>query len=307
MITEKQKEQRRQSIGSSDAACVLGLDPYRNLYDLWLEKTGRVEGFSGNKATERGDYLEDGILRWAADRLGEKVVKPSNSFTLGRLRAHVDGQVGKYGRGNPIVEAKNMVQEGDWGREMTDEVPEHVFIQVQHQMVCAEAPHAYVARLSGGMGMSFSMYRVDPDPEIQRAIIEQSEAFWSMHIETDEPPPYEKASEGMIQYMQRIQRDGSSTRISDEHMKAYHHWKQVEADAQGRMRYHKARIMEDLGEHSKGEGQMFRVNMVQVSPSMKLDTKALKEAMPEVYEKFCRESSGYSYPRVSQIKRKETS
>ena len=303
MITEKQKEQRRKSIGSSDAACVLGLDPYRNLYDLWLEKTGRVDGFSGNKATERGDYLEDGILRWAADRIGERVVKPSASFTLGILRAHVDGQVGKYGRGNPIVEAKNMVQAGDWGREMTDEVPMHVFIQVQHQMVCAEAPYAYVARLSGGMGMAFSLYKVEPDPEIQRAIIERSEAFWAAHVEADEPPAYEKASEAMIAYMQRIERDGGETMISDEHMKAYYHWKAVERDAQERMRLHKAKIMEDLGEHSKGVGKEYRVNMVQVSPSMSLDIDALKAEMPEVHDKFLKERAGYSYPRVTKVKK----
>ena len=303
MITEKQKEQRRKSIGSSDAACVLGLDPYRNLYDLWLEKTGRVDGFSGNKATERGDYLEDGILRWAADRIGERVVKPSASFTLGILRAHVDGQVGKYGRGNPIVEAKNMVQAGDWGREMTDEVPVHVFIQVQHQMVCAEAPYAYVARLSGGMGMAFSLYKVEPDPEIQRAIIERSEAFWAAHVEADEPPAYEKASEAMIAYMQRIERDGGETMISDEHMKAYAHWKAVERDAQERMRFHKAKIMEDLGDHSKGVGKEYRVNMVQVSPSMSLDTDALKAEMPEVHDKFLKERAGYSYPRVTKVKK----
>ena len=304
MITEKQKEQRRKSIGSSDAACVLGLDPYRTRYDLWLEKTGRVEGFSGNKATERGDYLEDGILRWAADRLETKVVKPSGSFTHGILRAHVDGQVRKYGRGNPIVEAKNMVMDGDWGDEMTDQVPENVFVQVQHQMVCAEAPLAYVARLSGGAGMAFSMYCVQPDVEIQRAIIEQSEAFWAAHVEADEPPSFERASEAMVKYMERIKRDGRETTISDEHMEQLTHWKAVEKEAKDKINFHKAKILEDMGDHSAAMGQMFRAKMINSRSGARFDAKQFKEDHPDMHKEYMKDGTEYSYLKVSEIKGK---
>jgi len=305
MITEKQKEARKKSIGSSDAAAVLGLDSYRNAYDLWLEKTGRVEGFSGNKATERGDYLEDGILRWASDRIGQKVVKPSNAFTKGILRAHVDGQIDKYGRGNPIVEAKNMVMPGEWGEEMTDQVPNNVFIQVQHQMVCAEAPYAYVARLSGGSGMAFSIYRVEANQEIQDAIVEESEAFWAKYVEADEPPPYTHASESMVKYMAGLARGNTETAIDDQLLADYIQWQTRAKDAESELRLCKARILEAMGEHGKGVGRDYMVKMVQVKPTKRLDTKAFKADCPDQYEDYLIDKDGYAYPKVSRIK-KET-
>lgn len=45
MITESERELRTRYIGSSDAAAVCGLNPYRSAYDCWLEKTHRVEPF----------------------------------------------------------------------------------------------------------------------------------------------------------------------------------------------------------------------------------------------------------------------
>lgn len=41
-ITQKQREFRRSHIGSSDIAAILGKDPYKTAYDVWLDKTGQL-------------------------------------------------------------------------------------------------------------------------------------------------------------------------------------------------------------------------------------------------------------------------
>lgn len=38
-------EVRKGGIGSSDAAAAVGLSPYKSQLELWMEKTGRSEGF----------------------------------------------------------------------------------------------------------------------------------------------------------------------------------------------------------------------------------------------------------------------
>jgi predicted phage-related endonuclease len=54
---------RRGGIGGSEAATVLGLEPYGNTrLDLWNQKTGRVEKtFAGNLATQYGTQIESYI------------------------------------------------------------------------------------------------------------------------------------------------------------------------------------------------------------------------------------------------------
>jgi putative phage-type endonuclease len=306
MITKKQAEARRHSIGSSDAACVLGISPYgKTLYDLWLEKTGRASGFEGNDATRRGEYLEDGILKYAADKLG-RVVKPSGAFTFKyegvTFRAHVDGMVGKYAKGSTIVEAKNMVFDNDeWGQDGTDQIPIHVYAQVQHQMLCAESPMAYVARL-GAFG--FSLHPVEADPEFQRALLEKGVAFWYF-VEADEPPPLDVVSEKTVSYIQQAYKaSDTQVEIDDDNLRMYRHWKEVEEEALERQRYHKARIMERLGDAKRGVGQDFQVSMVKGGGYQKLDTKALQEAHPDLCEQFMSDVPVYHYPRVTERKKK---
>ena len=307
MITERQRELRKKSIGSSDAAALLGLDKYRTPYDLWLEKTGRIEGFSGNAATERGEYLEDGLLRWAESKLG-KIVKPSNSFTLVTeagtvLRAHVDGQRDKYAKGNTVIEAKNMVHNDDeWGPDNSDEIPFNVYIQVQHQMLCAEAPDAWVIRL-GKYG--FTKHPIDADPDIQSHIIRQADAFWQTYVVADEPPPFDKVSDTMTQYMQQsYQTDGTETVLDDEHMKMFKYWDEVEKEAAERKAYHKARVLGQMGDAKKGKGEMYRCSMVRGGGGKRLDADMVKQMAPELYEKCLVESATYHYPRITQINTK---
>ncbi len=42
MLTKEQLEERRKGIGGSDAATVLGLNPYQDPYALYLDKRGEA-------------------------------------------------------------------------------------------------------------------------------------------------------------------------------------------------------------------------------------------------------------------------
>ena len=61
---------RRQGIGASELAAILGLDPYRTPLDVWMEKTGRTVQFMGNEATFRGNALEDAVGAYMQRELG---------------------------------------------------------------------------------------------------------------------------------------------------------------------------------------------------------------------------------------------
>lgn len=60
--------QRRRGLGGSDAAIVLGHEPFGNdRQTLWRRKTGREDPFGGNTATEYGSTIEDFIAERAME------------------------------------------------------------------------------------------------------------------------------------------------------------------------------------------------------------------------------------------------
>lgn len=64
---------RRNYIGGSDAAAVVGLSPFSSPYRVWAEKSGLIEGFSGNLATEVGSFLEEFVAGLFERETGKKV------------------------------------------------------------------------------------------------------------------------------------------------------------------------------------------------------------------------------------------
>ena len=68
-VNAKWERARRGGIGGSDVAAIMGISKYRSPYEVWLEKTGRVEpkDISGKQAVEWGNRLEDTVARKFAE------------------------------------------------------------------------------------------------------------------------------------------------------------------------------------------------------------------------------------------------
>ena len=79
---EKWLEFRRQGIGGSDAAAVLGISPFRTGVDLYYDKLGQpVEDDEQNwVAKEMGTVLEDLVARIFAKKTGLKVTPMKMMF-----------------------------------------------------------------------------------------------------------------------------------------------------------------------------------------------------------------------------------
>ncbi len=56
-------ELRRQGLGASDMAAVMGVSPYKTPYQLWAEKTGATPEQKVGAAANRGVILEDAVAR----------------------------------------------------------------------------------------------------------------------------------------------------------------------------------------------------------------------------------------------------
>ena len=205
MITEEQRQIRKRYIGSSDAAAILGMDPYRTAYDVWLEKTGKVDGFEGNAATEAGNLLERACLDWVAPQLSP-FDRDVMEFS-GDLIANFDGlSIAKIftveAKSSGIVGPANAGY-GDVTEGPCVEIPDANVIQVHHQMIVAGpcCDIAYVPVLIGGRG--FRLYTVPRLRDFAEVVWESGTRFMERHVKTDTPPPDSKPSLEVLKRMRR--------------------------------------------------------------------------------------------------------
>lgn len=73
MRREDWLEERRKSIGGSDAAGILGLNRYSSPFILWLDKTGQLPEKEETEAMRIGRDLEDYVAKRWSEATGKKV------------------------------------------------------------------------------------------------------------------------------------------------------------------------------------------------------------------------------------------
>lgn len=183
---EKWLEARAIGIGGSDAAVIMGMNPYKSPYQLWLEKTGQVEppDLSGNQYVYWGTRNESNIADWFQEETGKKVKR------LGTLRskeypfmlANVDRTVVGENAGLEIKTA-GVRQYRKW---KNDEIPDAYYCQCLHYMAVTGADYWYIAVLLGGNEAKWK--RIERNEEdIQHLIMAETD-FWKL-VETRTPPP----------------------------------------------------------------------------------------------------------------------
>ncbi|GEM00875.1 putative phage-type endonuclease [Halolactibacillus halophilus] len=88
-------ENRHKYIGGSDVSTILGLNKYKSVYELALEKTGIVKSeFKGNEYTEYGNIMEPQIREYVNLMHGTNFKE--NTRIQDNLRSNTDGYDAQY-------------------------------------------------------------------------------------------------------------------------------------------------------------------------------------------------------------------
>jgi putative phage-type endonuclease len=211
-LTDAQRRERRGYLGASDAAAVVGLDPYRGPLDVYLEKTGQLieeDLSSSNHAVELGMYIEPALLAWCSAQLGGVPIRLEESLVHpnGWQLANLDG-LSLHSDPPCIVEAKTAGLLGtgasadEWGEAGTDAIPARYLLQIHHQFAVVNGTGggddfpriewAVVPALLARRG--FVLFRVMRDPDLEAVLCEAEARFWQDHVLTrtapeDGPPP----------------------------------------------------------------------------------------------------------------------
>lgn len=179
-------------VTASKVAGIMGLSPWESPMSLWHKMKGTVtrEDDINIGAKERGNYLEGGILRWWVDKRPEydRVVAQWYSEKDGWAGATLDGLATGPDVPTAIVEVKTSSSSDSWGKQGTDQIPDHYLAQVDWQfLMVPDAKVAYVAALLGPR-MLFHEYVVQRDDE-RIARLEWAATVFRWSLSAEEPPP----------------------------------------------------------------------------------------------------------------------
>jgi len=191
-LTAPQAHNRLKYIGSSDAAAICGLSPWKSAVDVWMEKTGRKEqpDLSGKKAIRRGAMLEpiirDVIAREAGIVITHCNVRyiEENGIWVAEIDAEFDAVTGDEVE-ECNVEIKTANSRKGWGEEWTDQIPDYYMAQVLHAQTVTKRKNTLVVAAFGFD--DFRYYMVEHDAELAAWIRQQEELFWQ-HVQQDIPP-----------------------------------------------------------------------------------------------------------------------
>lgn len=183
---------RREGIGASDAAAILGVSPWKGAADVWGEKVGLAEAPDDEtEAMKWGLRLEPAIREAYMEETGRMVIQPGGPFTIVRstkypfLQATLDGEIVPIDdRGPGVFESKTagFFKKEDWA----EEPPLQYQIQNQHQLVVVGWAWGGDAVLIGGQMFRHTDFVANAT--FQALLIEKLEAFWAL-VQKGTPPP----------------------------------------------------------------------------------------------------------------------
>jgi putative phage-type endonuclease len=286
---------RNETIGSSEIAAVLGLDPHRTPYDVWLTKTGQQPEFSGNEATKRGNILEPAVANWFEDTYGEY-----------KTASVIDGRLYKYGRCSATPDRVYREENG----KLTiceikttrlyidaDNLPQKWFLQAMYQAAVMlkgfhlKTDFVYVAWLDAGLNFGAQVFL--PDYEFGEKLLNEAENWYSRHVIHGEPPEPTTAKDVKRMYPKSSAKSlQANDSILEVYTKAFEAKRRMEsAEAEYEVFTDALKLLMRDAEELEYMGNTL-VTWKSTKDSSRFDAKALKEVYPELYEEFIKVSAG---------------
>ena len=284
---EKWLAERRNGIGGSDAATVVGLNPRSSRYALYLDKTGLLPDREDNEYFRQGRDLEEYVAQRFSGETGKRVRRVNAMLALTKypfIRADVDREIVGENAG---LECKTStrLKKADLDNGV---IPLNYLCQCYHYMNVKGYDRMYLAILVFGVG--FWVFTIEKNEKEQIALMTAEIAFWRDYVEAGVIPPADgsdataeaiSASIGGVkdngETVSLVQHDADLSRLEAINGEI----KRLEADKQEI----ENRIKAEIGEAAHGESENWIVNW-KSSPRKSLDTDALKKA--GIYDNYCK-------------------
>lgn len=292
---------RRGGIGGSDAAVIVGLNPYRSRLELYADKLGLMPEREDSEAMRIGRDLEAYVAdRWA-EATGKKYRRTNFMYCHDRydfIRANVDREVIGEKAG---LECKttSVYNKSDFEN---GEIPLAYYCQCQHYMAVMGYERMYLAVLA--LGKAFYHFVIDRSEEEINTLLENEVDFWRQHVENGIPPEPDgsESAAAAIRAMQGESSRPEGFKLMMQYENDLAHLNalngQIKALQQETEAIRQA-LMLALGEAESGESEQYVLNY-RPQNRVNVDLAALREKYPQAY-KECSKNIQY---RALKIKEK---
>lgn len=170
---------RRQGIGGSDAAAILGLSQYSSAYQIYCDKTGLLTEEEDNEAMRQGRDLEQYVADRFEEAAGKKarrcnfiLINEQYPFMLGNIDRMITGEDAGLECKTTSALNKSDFENGD--------VPASYYVQCMHYMALTGKQKWYLAVLVLNRG--FYWFEIPRNEEEIRALISAEKDFWENHV-----------------------------------------------------------------------------------------------------------------------------
>ena len=183
---EEWLEDRRRSIGGSDAAALVGMNPCVTPYMLWADKTGKLPPKNDNEAMRQGRDLEAYVAQRFTEKTGKKVHvysemlrNPAYPFAHANIDRKVTGErAGLECKTTSIMNLKKF---------KNGEYPENYYAQCVHYLAVTGFDRWYLAVLILNQG--FYTFTVERDEDEINTLMKVEKEFWDNYVIPGNPPP----------------------------------------------------------------------------------------------------------------------
>jgi len=299
---------RPHGIGGTDIAAVLGLSPYRTALEVWTRLVRCVEhNLDDGLHLRFGRHAESfvageyeratGLMTHTHDG---PLFHPEHRFMFG----HVDRLVTKPGAGTAfeggrvltdrLLECKtaSAYSRHEWGDEGTDRVPRAYLLQCAWYLSITGCQIADLAVLLGNN--DFRVYRIERDTELEGLLQSHARRFWLDHVLPMVPPRPVTAGDAALLFPREV--DGASVEASPELLQTLERYRDLMAQGSAlgseceRLRAEILAYMGDAGALTFG-GQTL-ATWRSARPATRIDSHALRAALPDVAARFSKECAG---------------
>lgn len=289
-LTKKQLIARKQGIGGSDAAAILGLSQWKTPLDVFFDKLDTAEPNDDiiSPFMEWGNRLESAIVQKFQEEMGveckvtdETFKHPDYPFMLANIDALLPSE-------NAILECKttSVHAKDKWGLPMTDDIPKDYLIQCAHYAEVLNVAKVYIAVLIGGN--EFRIYKYDRSARLGNALIQKEHDFWHNNVLNKIPPAPINSADAAKLWLESV-REGSVVPTSElydtiEIMKGIKaQIKKLESEYDK----HSQQIFETLQEKDRlidYQGNTLATWSVQ--NTCRFDTNSFKKEHPDLYKNY---------------------
>ena len=212
---------RKQGIGGSEIAAVIGIHPYMTPVQLWANKTGRAPDTESALRLRFGQFGEEFVAKEYEIATGRKTLRHNamlrhRNFPVaignvdrlivpdGRKVAAIKGEI----VADRLLEAKTVSSyAGDeWGEPGTDEVPMHYLLQVHWYLSLTPCASADLAALFGA-GENLAIYTIKKDAELEDELLHRAQEWWDTYVAKDMAPEPRSEDDVALLYPQARQKE----------------------------------------------------------------------------------------------------